>query len=110
MSKKESKEKELVNFVVVGSRYQVANEKGELVPEYGMGRFRSGIQLELAMALYSNMVNRETISTGPWTSTSKATAATLAANAFSLTEVFLEELDKSFYRPPMPKTNNSDRK
>ena len=99
-----SKTKDPVNFVVVGSRYQVMNEKGEAVPEYGVGRFRGGIHLELAMSLYTSMV------TAHWQESLPTDAKRLAASAFSLTEAFLDEMDKHFRVPPPSDNNNSRRK
>jgi hypothetical protein len=106
-----SKTKIPVNYVLTGSRYQVTNEKGEQVPEFGVGRFRSGIRLELAMDLYGRMVTHGAYG---GSAPDKATARNLAASAFSLTEVFLEEMDKDFHRMfpegKAPSSENNGRK
>jgi hypothetical protein len=100
-----SKTKDPVNFVVVGSRYQVVNQKGETLPEFGVGRFRSGIQLELAMDLYGRMIAASTTNISYPTNVE---AKRLAASAFSLSEAFLDEMDKHF-RMPVPPENNGRR-
>ena len=67
-----------------------------------MGRFRSGIQLELAMDLYGRMV---AVSTTTGSYPTGAEAKRLAASAFSLSEAFLDEMDKHFRIPPPPENN-----
>lgn len=103
-----NKSKDPVNFVVVGSRYQVMNDKGEAVPEYGVGRFRNGIKLDLAMDLYGRMVTQALDIMKPGLGPDKTAVRTLAANAFALTEAFLEEMDKHF-RITTPPENNGRR-
>jgi hypothetical protein len=102
-----TKEKDVVNYIITGSRYQVVNDKGETIPEFGVGVFRNGVKLSLASDLYGRMV---TARTTELTYPDKASARTLAANAFSLAEAFLEEMDKHFRMPLAPGNNNSDRK
>jgi hypothetical protein len=92
-----------VNYVLTGSRYQVVNDKGETVNEFGVGMFRSGIRLQLAVDLYSKLVIKAD-------SPSSADARRLAANAFSLTDVFLDEMDRDFHRTYPQSNNNSGRK
>lgn len=99
------KERDFVNYVVVGSRYQVLNEKGEAVPEFGVGRFRNGIHLELAMNLYTGMAKSIQ---PPLNAQSKALARQCAAGAFALSEVFLDEMDKHLKMPPPPENNNNN--
>jgi hypothetical protein len=86
-----SKSKDPVNYVLTGSRYQVVNDKGETVPEYGVGMFRSGIRLQLAMDLYARMMTEKPMP-------DKVLARQIAANAFILSEAFLDEMDKDFHR------------
>jgi hypothetical protein len=97
-----AKEKDLVNYVVTGSRYQVMNEKGEAIPEFGVGLFRSGIHLDVAIKLYVEMVANGVGVGSPWNGQTKAIARQLAATAFALSEVFLDEMDKHLRRPPPP--------
>ena len=99
-----SKPKDLVNYVVIGSRYQVMNEEGKPMPEFGVGVFRSGIQLELARELYVALVTKQLGGPLSWNGDAKRLdrAAELAEIAFALTEVFLDEVDKHFRRPPPP--------
>ena len=107
-----NKPKDFVNYIVVGSRYQVLNEKGEATSEFGVGVFRSGIHLRLAEKIYVRLVDKlagESLNGA----TMKRSARELAAQAFTLTEAFLEEIDKHFRRPPPPPPEetklNSDR-
>jgi hypothetical protein len=102
-----SKSRDPVNYVLIGSRYQVVNEKGDLLPEWGVGVFRSGIQLDLAAKLYVELVAGQVGSS--WDGESKRVARELAAAAFSLSEVFLDEVDKHLRRPP-PEDNNDSRR
>lgn len=88
-----------VNYIVVGSRYQVFNEEGEQVPEFGVGVFRNGIRLDVAKQLYVQLLDKIS---DPWNAELKRSARELAATAFSLSEIFLEEVDKHFRRPPPP--------
>jgi hypothetical protein len=89
-----------VNYVVTGSRYQVTDSEGKTLPEFGVGKLRSGIQLDLALKLYVEMVTERPGL--PWNGETKATARQVAATAFALSEVFLDELDKHFRTPPPP--------
>jgi hypothetical protein len=100
-----SKEKDLVNYIVTGSRYQVHNEKGEPLSEFASGVFRAGIRLDLASKLYLALLDKQT--GGPWNPEAKrlTKAAELAASAFALSEVFLEEMDKHFRTPPPPEND-----
>lgn len=90
-----SKAKDPVNYILTGSRYQVVNDKGEAVPEFGVGIFRSGIRLQLAMDLYGRMIAARTTEVSY---PEKAEARGLAANSFALAEAFLDEMDKDFHR------------
>ena len=93
-----------MNYVLTGSRYQVLNEKGEAMPEFGVGMFRSGIHLDVAIKLYVEMIARLPGNSG--NGAAKATARSLAASAFSLSEVFLDEMDKHFRRPASSPEDN----
>jgi hypothetical protein len=101
-----SKLKEPVNYVLVGSRYQVKNDEGEMVPEFGVGRFRSGIRLELAMDLYGRMIAARTTEVS---CPDRAEARSLATNAFNFTDIFLDEMDKDFHRTYPSSENNGRR-
>ena len=103
-----TKEKDIVNYIITGSRYQVVDKDGNTVPEYGVGVFRNGVKLQVASDLYGRMVAARTNET---TYPDKAAARFLAANAFTLAEAFLEEMDKHFKMPlPAGNNNSSDRK
>ena len=101
------REKDFVNYIVTGSRYQVLNEKGEPTSEFGVGLFRAGIRLELASKLYLQLLDKQTGS--PWNLEAKriTKAAELAATAFALSEIFLEEMDNHFRLPPPPENDGA---
>jgi len=106
------KEKDFVNYIVTGSRYQVHNEKGEPIAEFAQGIFRTGVRLDLASKLYLQLVDKQGGGGGsPWNGEAKrlAKAAELAATAFALSDVFLEEMDKHFRTPPPPEDNGEKR-
>jgi hypothetical protein len=105
-----SKSTDLVNYVLTGSRYQVMNEKGEPMNEFGVGVFRSGIRLDLAVKLYVELATTKP-ALSPWNGEAKRTAQAreLAKAAFDLSDIFLEEMDKHFRRPlPPPGEEDSD--
>ena len=100
------REKDFVNYIVTGSRYQVHNEKGEPTPEFGQGIFRDGIRLKLASKLYEMLVGNTV--RGPWNEKTQRAAREAASAAFNLTEVFLEEMDERFRRP-LPENDGAKR-
>jgi hypothetical protein len=104
------KEKDLVNYIVVNSRYQVINEKGEPTSEFAQGIFRNGVRLKLAVKLYLQLIDKQGSGSAPWNGEAKrmAKAAELATTAFALSDIFLEEMDKHF-RTPLPEENGSKR-
>ena len=84
---------------------QVMNAEGKPTNEFGVGVFRSGIRLDLATKLYIELISRK--SGGFWNGNAKANARELAATAFALSEVFLEEMDEHL-RPPPPEPPEDD--
>lgn len=110
VNKTRAKEPDHVNYIVTGSRYQVVNEKGEPLPETGVGVFRSGVQLEIARSLYRAMVSQRTAEKGFTTLQSapeRDFARKLAKSAFDYTDIFLEEMDKRMRRPAPPNDGDS---
>jgi hypothetical protein len=94
-----NKQTDKVNFIVVGSRYQMINpETKEPVGEWGVGVFRQGVMLDLARQLYVELVIERNGLRSDQEEEEKAQRA--AARAFELAQIFTEEMDKHFKMPP----------
>ena len=102
-----TKEKDVVNYIITGSRYQVVDKEGNAIPEFGVGIFRNGGKLQIASDLYGRMVTQALDIMKPGLGPDKMVIRSLAANAFTLAEAFLEEMDKHFRMPLPPGNNNS---
>lgn len=102
-----SKKSNRVEYVVVGSNFQ-ATEK-----EAGSGRTRNGIKLEMAMNLYEKFVVFA-IAPKNLDEVEVKLASMMAESAFTLTEIFLKEMDKQMQPvvgkplPPVQTTRNNN--